>query len=197
MIKKVFIVILVIFIWARPSFSGQINEDAVMKITGKYIESLDWEPDFSDNAKEYAVYKDIYLKKLSSQSPEDVFLSSVMLGLLHVNESTAKLNEIKSDSIKAKIGISFALCLLQEKCQSHWEYMMQVGEYTKVAGRAKSLKYLEAVELLSLTRHEGFIAYATKIKNNTEEVWQEEAIDVAIERHEKIMRSKKKNNLDR
>jgi hypothetical protein len=194
MLKKIFIIVMALSVWANLAFSKQIADETVMKSTKMYIESLEWDPDFSGKTKEYSNYKDIYIKKLSSQSPEDIFLAAIMLGLLKANESTVKLKEIKTDSIRAKIGISFALCMLKEECQSRRSYLMQLGEVTEMAGRALSLKHLEAVELLSLIRDNGFVAYATKIKKKTNEVWQQEAIDVALERYEKLMGSKNEKN---
>jgi len=147
---------------------------------------MEWDPNFNFKFDKLIQYKKFYLNKLNSESSEEIFLSSVMLGLFKEKESIPKLKTITREDTNAKIGIAFALCMLNQDCQSNTEYLMKTGEITQIAGNAVSLKYLEAVELLSLLEVDNFINYASNLKKKTEEVYQKEAIEITIERYKRL-----------
>jgi len=156
----------------------------IMKQTQKYIESIEWDVDFVAKANKFAPYKQVYMQKLNSRSPQDVFLAAVMLGILKAESAVPTLKKMESDSTLVKIGVSFALCmLLRQDYDIYKKYLMETGKITQDVGGATSLKYLEAVELLSLSSDEGFIEYTNKLK--TDEAYQIEAIEVAVERYKK------------
>jgi hypothetical protein len=167
----------------------QPKPDLVMNSTKEYIDSIEWDPNFLVKAKEYATYKKIYMEKLSSESSQDLFVSSVMLGLLKEEQSLPQLKKVKSNDPLVKIGVSFALCMLNYDYRANRRHLMELGKITQNAGGAASLKYLEAVNLLSLLKDDGFIEYASNLQQVTEEAYQREIIDFAIKRY-KMMREK-------
>lgn len=186
MLRVLYLAVFGIAMATSPVFSQQCRSDLVMSLTNEYIESIEWDPNFSIKAKGYAPYKKTYMKKLSSESPQDIFLSSVMLGLLKAEESIPKLKGIKSNDPIVRIGVSFALCMLKQDYQVHKRHLMELGKSTQNAGGAVSLKYLEAVNLLSLLGDDGFIEYAPNLQLITEEAYQREIIDFAIKRYQML-----------
>jgi hypothetical protein len=83
-----------------------------------------------------------------------------------------------------KIGVSFALCMLKQDYNVNKRHIMEAGKSIQNAGSAVSLKYLEAVTLLSLLEDDEFIEYATSLQLITEEAYQREIIDFAIKQHQ-------------
>jgi len=192
MLRAALLLVLVIAIVATTIASSLNNEaSGIMKLTQDYIESIEWDVDFEAKANKFAPYTQVYMKRLDSSSPQHVFLSAIMLGLLKVDAAIPKLKQVNIDSPLAKIGVAFALCMLQGDHHHYRKYLMKIGETTQKAGKAQSLKYLEAVNLLSLLEDEGFIEYATKLQNLTEEAYQREIIDFAIQRYKRLSKERK------
>lgn len=183
--KLMLYLLLMLTILSKPVFAGG-SADEVMDATRRYIESMEWDTNFYAYANKYSERDHIYISKLSSDSPEDVYLSSVMIGLLEIKEAIPKLKQVSPDTPLERIGIAFALCRLGENCPNNIEYLMAIGITPQKAGGAKSLKYLEAVELLSLLNVEHFIQYASNLKMITDEAYQREAIEVALIRYQAI-----------
>lgn len=192
MLRAALLSVLIITIQATTIVSSLNNEaSGIMKLTQDYIESMEWDLDFLAKAADFAPYKQVYIQKLASDSSQDVFLSAVMLGLLKVDAVIPKLEHVNIDSPLPKIGVAFALCMLQGDHHDYRKYLMKIGETTQKAGNARSLKYLEAVNLLSLLEDEGFIEYATKLQHLTEEAYQREIIDFAIQRYKRLSKERK------
>jgi hypothetical protein len=185
-VRKILIAVLALIASSSCAIAQEEENGSIMVETRKYVESLEWDVAFHEKTEQYASYKKVYLSKLASDSSYDIFLSSVMLGSLKAKEALPQLKNIPTDDDMARIGIAFAQCALGYDCKKNVEYLMAMGKTTQLAGRAMSLKYLEPVELLSLLEIEGFLDYAGKLKTKTEEVYQREAIAVAIHRHKRI-----------
>jgi len=183
-----YIVIFLIALLFHPGISlsnGADCEEALSK-TKKYIETIEWDEYFMDKAKDYLVYKDVYLQKLRTGTPDEIFTSTIMLGLLNIQESAQEISLIKIDDLRVSIGVIFAQCRLNECSEKNVIDLKRIGRTTQIIGNAISLKYLEVVELLSILDIEGFIEYANELKNITDEVYQKEAIEVAINRYKLI-----------
>ncbi len=80
--------------------------------------------------------------------------------------------------------MAFALCCLQQDYEKNYLTLERIGRKTQMAGSARSLARLEVVELLSFLPDERFPKYAASLI--IDEVWQHEAIEVALSRYELI-----------
>ena len=107
--------ITIVLILSAAVFSNGFNSELVIKLTGEYIESFEWDTDVVSKSKEFSQYKELYLEKLKNGSQEEIFLSAIMLGLLNENNAVPLLQKIESDSTLVKIGLSFSLCSLPSR----------------------------------------------------------------------------------
>jgi hypothetical protein len=109
-----------------------------------------------------------------------------MLGLLKADQARQILKSLKPKGELSEIGIAFALCCLQQDYEKNYLKLEKIGRKTQMAGSARSLARIEVVELLSFLSDERFPKYASSLI--TEEVWQQEAIEIALSRYELIKR---------
>jgi hypothetical protein len=169
------------------SCQAQVSKsNAPMIDTMKYLETLEWDVDFLAKSQQLSIHRNYYVSKLTSGDPEKVYAASVMLGLLRDEGAISIIEKVGLSSPKARIGLLFAFCMLKRECTSQKKELMRLGEETSIAGQAVSLVNIEVVELLSLLKDDKFIDYALKLRKMSGEVWQHDAIDVAIERNKQL-----------
>lgn len=184
------IIIFLIFLVLTPINAYCNGSHSIMILTKEYVESFEWEINISVQANKFAKYEEVYIKKIESDVKEDIFLASVMLGILKSERSKEKLKTIKNNDPLVKIGVAFALCMLNHNYRENIEYLFKIGKAAQDAGGARSLRYLEAVELLSIINDDKFINYASSLV--TDEAYQTSAIKVAVMRHKALFGKNRK-----
>ncbi len=165
--------------------TGQVSIASDIKAdTIKFIESFEWDAAVSPKIQSFKDHENLYISYLNDSDDESVFVGSVMLGLLKANQAIQILKTLKPKGELSEIGMAFALCCLQQDYEKNYLTLERIGRKTQMAGSARSLARLEVVELLSFLPDERFHKYAASLI--TDEVWQHEAIEVALSRYELI-----------
>jgi hypothetical protein len=178
MIKRISIMMFVISFFTTLTVPVYANDIAVE--SGKLIESFEWDATAHSKVETFRKYESTYISFLQTNDDERVFIGSVMLGLLKSNQAGQILMTLKSKGKLSEIGIAFALCSLRLDYEKNYTKLEKIGRESQMAGSARSLARLDAVELLSFLPDERFPKYAASLI--TDEVFQSEAIDVALER---------------
>jgi hypothetical protein len=170
----IFVCSIVIFL-AVPSYADDTAEEG-----RKFIESFEWDATAYSKVESFRKHEGTYLSFLKAGDDDRVFIGSVMLGLLKSNQAGQILLTLKPKGRLSEIGIAFAYCRLRLDYDKNYSKLEKIGRESQIAGGARSLANLEVVELLSFLPDKKFPKYATSLV--TDEEFQREAIDVALDR---------------
>ncbi len=182
MMTRISVIVFVFSLFTSLTAHGYANDIAAESI--KFIESFEWDATAYSKIESFRKNEHLYMNLLQSSDDEFVFVGSVMLGLLKSNQAAQILKTLKPKGKLSEIGIAFALCSLRLNYDKNYSLLEKIGREPQMAGSARSLARLEVVELLSFLPDERFPEYAASLI--TDEVFQHEAIDVALMRFQSM-----------
>jgi hypothetical protein len=168
------------------------SDIAVLKDSERFIESLEWDPLADKKVERYKKHIEYYLNMLTSKNEKHIFIASVMIGLLEYKDAIPLFKKAHGEGDLAATGLSFAACRLEYEYDSNYKKLEFLGSKIMSIGRAMSIKNIDALILMSFLKDERFLDFAYAMKEKTDEVWQSEAISIAIVRYQKIEEHSKK-----
>ncbi len=176
MMKRISVIIFALSLFISLAARGY--SDDIAAESSKFIKSFEWDVTAYSKIGTFRKHESIYVSFLQASDDEHVFIGSVMLGLLESNQAGQILMTLKPKGKLSEIGITFALCSLRFDYDKNYSKLEKLGRESQMAGGAQSLARLEVVELLSFLPDARFPKYAASLI--TDEVFQREAIDVAL-----------------
>ena len=180
-------IIIVVAVLLSASLIGLANAGEPLQETYAFVESFEWDPMANSKIGKYKQYEKTYLNFIRTTNEEQVYLGSIMLGLLKRKAAVDTLRQLKPKAELSKIGVLFSLCVLKQDYSENYAKLENLGRETQSVGGAKSLVNLNAIELLSFLADPRFRKYVSSL--STDEVFQSEAISVSIARYEAIVKN--------
>ena len=169
------------------SFINPCNANEIQKKTSMFVESLEWDPIAHSKVEKYKQHESTYLNYIQAKDEKQIYLGSIMLGLLESKSAIELLKKIKPKTQSSKVGVLFSLCALKQNYSENYSKLEVLGKKTQDVAGAKSIVNLDVVELLSFLGDPKFKKYASSLKSD--EQFQNEAISVAITRYEAIAKN--------